>query len=191
MMRREMAAIALCAAALVAGCGGDDDDQPTGQAATPTATGTPAGTATATPTPTEQAATGALAHETVKARGAKTTMIDLAIAKFEVRDKLATLTVSYTVHDPEAEPDAKFSLYELNDEQPLYVTLVDPVNLKRYNVVKDSSGQALQSGEVETKVPLDGSTTAQYTFAAPPADVTEIDVMVGDWPPFRDVPITR
>jgi hypothetical protein len=43
----------------------------------------------------------------------------------------------------------------------------------------------------ETDVPLDSSTTAHYTFAAPPPDVTEIDVSVGDWPTFRDIPITR
>jgi hypothetical protein len=38
---------------------------------------------------------------------------------------------------------------------------------------------------------LDSTTTAQYTFAAPPPDVTEIDVAVGDWPPFRDITIAR
>ena len=106
-------------------------------------------------------------------------------------DELATLTLSYAVQDPEAAPDEEWSLYDLNDQQPLYVSLVDPVNLRRYKVVHDSDGQALESGEVETKVPNEGSTTAQHTFAAPPADVTEIDVAVGDWPAFRDIPITR
>jgi hypothetical protein len=188
-------AMALCGTALaLAGCGGGDDDTQQ-SAATPTAT------AAAGETPTHTAEGGASApaepesvlaeQKGLKARGARTTMVDLAITGLRVDGELAELSVRYSMHDPEAEPDAAYSLYELNDQQPLYVTMVDPVNLKRYSVVEDSDGQALQTDAVGADVPLDGSTTAQYTFAAPPADVTEIDVSVGDWPTFRDVPIQR
>jgi hypothetical protein len=192
---RMRSTMALCGTALaLAGCGGGDDDTQQ-SAATPTATAA----ATETPTPTAEGGASAPAEpesvlaeqKGLKARGARTTMVDLAITGLRVDGELAELSVRYSMHDPEAEPDAAYSLYELNNQQPLYVTMVDPVNLKRYNVVKDSDGQALQTDEVGTDVPLDGSTTAQYTFAAPPADVTEIDVSVGDWPTFRDVPIQR
>jgi hypothetical protein len=191
--------VALCGAlVLLGGCGGGDDGED--RAATPTAT--PEATTappeeTATPTPTPSAAPGevdqgtALAEQTVKARGSRSTVIDLSVLSLEVNDELAALTLSYAVQDPKAAPDEEWSLYDLNDQQPLYVSLVDPVNLRRYKVVMDSDGQALESGAVETKVPNEGSTTAQHTFAAPPADVAEIDVAVGDWPAFRDIPITR
>lgn len=191
--------IALCGAVLsLWGCGGGDDaDSTADRTATPATTSAAEETGTPTPAPTaeggtEEVETGdAVAEQTVKARGARETTIDMAVMGLQVDGELATLTVSFTVHDPEAAPDDDYSLYELNDQQPLYVTLLDPVNLKRYQVVKDSDGNALQSGAVETHVPLDASATAQYTFAAPPADVTEIDVAVGDWPAFRDVPIER
>jgi hypothetical protein len=192
--------IALCGAVLgLVGCGGDDGDSGNeDQAATPEATteaeqtATPTETATAEETTDDPAAEGALAEQKgLKARGSRETTVDIAVAGLEVDARLATLSLVYTMHSPEAAPDTSYSLYDLNGQQPLYVTLVDPVNLKRYNVVQDSEGRALESGAVETDVPLDGSTTAQYTFAAPPPDVTEIDVSVGDWPTFRDIPITR
>jgi hypothetical protein len=199
---RQGLVLGLCGAALIAaGCGGGDDDDgsQSGQGATATPTTEGSG-GTATPTATATAAAGGepagspptLAEQTgLKARGARTTTLDIAVNELSVHGELATLRVTYSVHDPEAEPDASFSLYDLNDQQPLYVSLIDPVNLKRYNVVADSDSHKLQSGEVETKVPLDDSTDAQYTFAAPPADVEEIDVAIGDWPTFRDVPIQR
>ena len=192
--QRMMLVVALCGAALAgAGCGGgDDENQGTAQnQATPAQTAAPEETATATATAEGEPAAVLAEQKGVKARGARTTTMDIAVNSLQVDGELATLTVTYAVHDPEAAPDATYSLYDLNDTQPLYVTLLDPVNLKRYTVVTDSDGQALQSGAVETKVPLDASTTAQYTFAAPPADVTEIDVSIGDWPTFRDVPIQR
>lgn len=195
---------ALCAGTLVAGgCGGDDGDSGSDgqdQAATPTPTATAEAEQTPTPTPTAEgtatpeggAVEGAIAEQTgLKARGARETTVDIAVTGLEVDGELATLSLVFTMHEPEAPEDTSYSLYDLNGRDPLYVTLVDPVNLKRYNVVQDSGGQKLESGAVETDVPLDSPTTAQYTFAAPPPDVTEIDVSVGDWPVFRDVPITR
>jgi hypothetical protein len=194
--------IALCGATLaLVGCGGDDGDsggRNQDQAGTPEATAEAqaeqTATATATPTATadDAAAEGALAEQKgLKARGSRETTVDIAVTGLEVDGKLATLSLVYTMHAPDAPPDTSYSLYDLNGQQPLYVTLVDPVNLKRYNVVQDSEGRALQTGAVETDVPLDSSTSAQYTFAAPPPDVTEIDVSVGDWPTFRDIPVTR
>jgi hypothetical protein len=206
-MHRHLVLALLGVAVALGGCGGDDGDSGDGgqdQAATPegTAESEQAGTATPTPTATatadDEAATEPAGGEAVlaeqkglKARGARETTVDIAVNGLEVNDELMTLSLTYTVHDPDAPPDEDYALYDLNGSNPLYVTLVDPVNLKRYNVVHDSESRALQSGAVETKVPLDGSATAQYTFAAPPPDVTEIDVSVGDWPTFRDIPITR
>jgi uncharacterized protein (DUF2147 family) len=202
-MHRYLVIALLGATMALTGCGGDDGESGGGsqdQAATPEATAEAeaeqTATATATATAEEEAddaaAEGALAEQKgLKARGARETTVDIAVTGLEVDGELATLSLVYTMHAPDEPPDTSYSLYDLNGQDPLYVTLVDPVNLKRYNVVEDSEGQALQTGAVETDVPLDASATAQYTFAAPPPDVTEIDVSVGDWPTFRDIPITR
>jgi hypothetical protein len=198
--------VVLCGVALiVGGCGGDDDgggasnDAQQDEAATPAATDETEGTTTPTATATAEVETeaGGTAENAIaeqkdlKARGARETTVDIAVTGLQVDGELATLSVSYTMHSPEAAPDTSYSLYELNGQSPLYVSLVDPVNLKRYTVVEDSDGQSLQTNAVRTDVPLDASATAQYTFAAPPPDVMEIDVSIGDWPAFRDVPIQR
>lgn len=187
--------VALSGVLVLGGCGGGDDGNDDSPTATPTATSAPneeAATATPTATPVvEDGAEGALAQQTVKARGSRSTTVDIAVTGLEVQGELATLTLSFAVHDPDAAPDETFSLYDLNDGNSLYVTLLDPVNLRLYNVVKDSGGAGLESEATQTNVPLDGSADARYTFAAPPADVTEIDVSVGDWPTFRDIPIER
>jgi hypothetical protein len=195
-----VALLALVLAIFAAGCGGDDDGgDGQDQAATPEATAeaTAEGQATATATATaegdEPAAEGAVPaaiaeQKGLKARGAKETTVDIAVTGLKVDGELATLSLAFTMYGSE---DTSDSLFELNGGYRLFVTLVDPVNLKRYMVVTDSDGRELQSDASETYVPQDGTTTAQYTFAAPPPNVTEIDVAVGDWPIFRDVPIER
>jgi hypothetical protein len=198
MQRSRIVVIALCGALSLGGCGGGDDDgdgnSPENRAETPTATGAPEETATATPTATAEDATEeALATQTVKARGehARTATVDIAVQSLRVDGELATLTLSFTPHDPEAAPDAEYTIEELHDGNNLFVSLVDTVNLKRYVVVDDSDDDPLETRADLTSAPVDASATTQHTFAAPPADVGEIDVSVGDWPPFRDVPIER
>lgn len=200
MRHSRMLVIALCGALSLGGCGGGDDDgggnrnSPEDRADAPAATTEPEETAMATPTAAvEEGAEDALAEQTgLKARSARTTTVDIAVLSLEVAGKLATLTLSFTAHDPEAAPDTSYSLADLNGSSPtLSVTLLDPVNLRRYMVVKDSDDDALESRDDFVDVPLDASATAKYTFAAPPPDVTKIDVSVGDWPTFRDVPIER
>lgn len=202
-MRQRVIAAAVAAAALtLGGCGGDDDEPD--RAATPTATpaatepgdeatetATPTATATATGGAAEGGPAQALAEQTVQARGARDTTVDIRVLSLAVAGRLATLTLEFSAHDPSAAPDDTFTLYDLNGSNTLFVTLLDTVNLRRYKVVQDTSGQFLESRDSRTAVPLDGTATAEYTFAAPPADVTEIDVSVGDWPTFRDVPIER
>jgi len=202
MRHSRMVVIALCGALSLAGCGGGDDDgdgDSADRAATPTATEAPEESGatggpeeTATPSATAEGETEAtLAEQTVKARGEGEATVDIAVTGLQVDGELATLTLSFTPHDPEAAPDTEYSLHDLNGENALFVTLLDSVNLKRYQVVEDSAGNALESRDSLTRTSLDAPVTAQYTFAAPPADVTEIDVSVGDWPTFRDVPIER
>jgi hypothetical protein len=186
-----VAVVALCAALLV-GCGGGDGDDGN-SAATPTPTGSPAEPgATAEPGGTEEPAGGeAAAKQTVEAREAGEATLDIEVIGLRVSGELSTLSLRYTAHDPEAGEGSDHRLVDLHGGRRVFVTLVDPVNLKRYHVVEDTSGEELQTADLDVDVPVDGSVTAEYTFAAPPDGVDKIDVSVGDWPPFRDVPIER
>jgi hypothetical protein len=195
MGHSRIAVVALCAAALaLGGCGGGDDggDDPD-RAATPAAGGSSAEPgATAEPEETASAESPeAVTKVTVDAREAGETTLDIEVLGLKVSGELATLTLQYTAHDPEATADAEYRLVDLHGGSTLFVTLVDPVNLKRYHVVEDSSGERLESADIDVTVPVDDSVTAEYTFAAPPAGVDKIDVSVGDWPTIRDVPIER
>ncbi|WP_433467361.1 hypothetical protein [Spirillospora sp. CA-128828] len=116
--------------------------------------------------------------------------VDIAIMGLKVKGKLATLTVQFVPHVPGVEPN-RMNAYGLNGRNGLNTSLIDPVNLKRYVVVKDSSGKELQTDEIFTQMTNDQPTSSFYTFAAPPDSVKSIDVQLGNWPTFRNVPVER
>ncbi|WP_141578135.1 hypothetical protein [Actinomadura sp. WMMA1423] len=121
------------------------------------------------------------------ARGAK---VDIAVMGLKVKGRLATLTVRLTPHVPGGEP-GRINAYGLNGEHGLGTSLIDPVNLKRYVVVKDSGGKELETDDIFTRMTNDQATPFYFTFAAPPENVKAIDVQIGSWPTFRDVPVQR
>lgn len=70
--------------------------------------------------------------------------------------------------------------------------LVDPVNRKKYLVVKDAQGTPLAGRlEISTELLLaaNQTLTTWAKFPAPPADVSKITVYVPRAAPFEDVPI--
>ncbi|MQA87423.1 MAG: hypothetical protein GEV03_23050 [Streptosporangiales bacterium] len=115
----------------------------------------------------------------------------------QVKGRLATLTLTWTPKFPKAAAqddvwgDSSLSLFEMAGETSVWMTLVDPVNLKRYNVVRDGSGNWLQTNENNTETRNGRPLTAHYTFAAPPPQVEKLDVYANDIVLFRDVPVTR
>ncbi|TDC77106.1 hypothetical protein [Actinomadura sp. 7K507] len=121
------------------------------------------------------------------AAGAK---IDIAIMGIRVRGKLATLSTQYTPRIPPGGEDNP-NPYELNGRNGLGTSLIDPVNLKRYVVVKDSSGDELETDDIFTHIANNHTGTFSYTFAAPPENVEAVDVQIGAWPTFRNIPIER
>ncbi|MGI5203999.1 hypothetical protein ACQEU6_20775 [Spirillospora sp. CA-108201] len=121
------------------------------------------------------------------AQGAK---IDIALMGLKTSGKLATLTAQLTPHVPAGGP-TRLNAYVLNGEHGLGTALIDPVNLKRYVVVKDSSGKELATDDIFTHMTNDQATPFYFTFAAPPENVKTIDVQIGTWPTFRDVPVGR
>ncbi|MEU9017964.1 hypothetical protein [Actinomadura sp. NPDC048394] len=123
---------------------------------------------------------------TPMAPGAK---VDIAVMGLRVKGKLATLSLQWTPHVP---GDTNTPTpYRLNGERGLDASLIDPVNLKRYVVVTDSGSRRLESDDVLTNLPNEQTTLTSHTFAAPPANVKSIDLQLGSWPTFRDVPIER
>ena len=200
------AAIASAAAAALAltACGGGIKNS---NATSSTKTGTtgsagagPATTGTSTPTTTStatgtanDAATPVLAQETVRAPDSKGGTVDIAVVGLAVHGQLATLTVRFIPHFPDKSPDDSISLYDMSNNALAQdqVSLVDPVGLKRYLVVEDSNHNALGSDEVYTEAVNNSSVVGHWTFAAPPATVAKINVEVGPFPPFYDVPISR
>ncbi|PRX96999.1 hypothetical protein [Allonocardiopsis opalescens] len=113
---------------------------------------------------------------------------DIAVHELRVREPLARLTFSITTHDPEGDgwtnPDLD------NTYDGLAVSLIDTVNLNRHVVVADGNQTPLRTPP-DTALEYGRPTTLSYTFAAPPEDVTDMDVYIGGFPPFTDVPVVR
>jgi hypothetical protein len=120
------------------------------------------------------------------APGAK---VDIAVMGLRVKGRLATLTLQWTPHVTGNTNTP--TPYRLNGERGLDASLIDPVNLKRYVVVSDSSSHNLQSDDVLTNLPNEQATLTSHTFAAPPESVKSLDLQLGSWPTFRDVPVER
>jgi hypothetical protein len=163
-----------------------------GQSTTGTQTSTGSTTSPTTTGGTSDGAT-ALAQETVPAPDSKGGTVDIAVVGLAVQGQLATLSVRFTPHFPAEPADKSISLYDMsgNALDQDQVSLVDPVGLKRYLVVKDSNNVALGADEVLTEAVNNSSVTAHWTFAAPPANVTRIDVDLGPFQPLNNVPISR
>jgi hypothetical protein len=153
-----------------------------GSNATTTATGATSGSAAPV-----------LAQQTARVPNSKDATVDIAVLGLAVQGRLSTLTVRFTPHFPDDSQGQSISLYDMSDNalDATQVSLVDPVGLRRYLVVRDSNNNALGADEVDTHAVNNSSVDAHWTFAAPPASVTKIDVQLGPFPAFHDVPISR
>jgi hypothetical protein len=176
------AAVALVMA--LTGCLSLDQEEGAGDGRTnsaPPAQGAVGNAATAGPGKTIAAAS----FESPAAPGAK---VEIGVVELRVTGRLAELTLSITPRVPGRDDT---TVYDLTGSQEPNVSLIDTVNLKRYVVVKDSSGKPLQPDYIATRL-LNGQASVQtYTFAAPPDGVRTVDMTYAQWPPFRDIPVTR
>jgi hypothetical protein len=190
--------LALAAAlALVAGCGGDDDAQ---SASTPAPTATAAdGEATATPTPTPTVATGPVAQGEGSADGGRFVFIIT-----ELRRSGPTVVLNATVSLAGDSPrdsiqvsstfsDGQFQELEdsdANEEGDVFdgVALIDPQGRKKYLVARESTGRCVCSNDLSAAfVQEDAPINLQATLAAPPEDVTTVDVVVPNVKTFTNV----
>jgi hypothetical protein len=164
-------------------------------AAAPTTTSadtTPGASTAATTTAASGTGAQPVAQETVRSACSPGATVTIAVLGLRVQGSLATLTLAFTPHDPNKSASDQISLFDMNCSQGSDVNLIDPVGLKRYEVVKDSNQNSLGPGDLQVTAVSGQMATAHYTFAAPPANVTAIDVQVSDnWPQFTNVPIQR
>ena len=116
--------------------------------------------------------------------------VEVAVHRFKRRGRLLDLVISLTPRVPEGvEAPQRLNPFRVNGEQVFEVSLVDTVNLKRHHVVLDSRRNSLGSNRLFTTILLGQRTMLNYKFAAPPENVTKMDVYIGNWPPFTDVPL--
>ncbi len=102
------------------------------------------------------------------------------------KDKLLILTAAVTPKNSLAEPQSLFRVLGSHSWSP---TLVDTANLKQYSVVRARGGQ-LASGDLSVKAGSGQPMFVYAVFAAPPAEVTTINVLFADSiPALTDVAI--
>jgi len=134
--------------------------------------------------------TKALAKATYSAPFAPKGTVDVAVHSLKRRGKLVDLVFSITPHvPPGVQFDDELSPFDILGDQSFNVTLIDTVNVKRHVVVKDSEGKELKPDDVWTETRIDQPLVLTYTFAAPPENVTTMDVHIANWAPFTDVPV--
>ncbi|TDD17332.1 hypothetical protein [Nonomuraea diastatica] len=105
-----------------------------------------------------------------------------------------TISLNWTV----TALDGKVNLHNGMSESPLdftvsAVSLIDPVNAKRYRVARNGTGEDAEcvcSGTQGQFLEKGDSSTLYAVFAAPPADVTKINVEMPMFGVFTDVPIS-
>lgn len=198
-MRRIMiaAGLVLSGSLLVGGCalvgGGDDGKKQTGKAAAPSS---------AAVSPAASLAGPATAKKSITYPGLdKGGTVTVGFQSLQVRGQLAQLSLTWTPNVPGDDTDS-WNIGQMTSGAIATggnIDLVDTQNLKRYVIVKDSDGHLLGSsgnnGDLAQsnagQSAKSGQTiTSTYTYAAPPPNVTSIDVYADDHLLFN-VPITR
>lgn len=202
-MRRIMiaAGLALSGALLVGGCqfggGGGSGEKQTGKAAAPSSAAASAAPSQGGPAPAKRSFT----YPGLDKGGTVT----VGFQSLQVRGQLAVLSLTWTPNVPGSADTDTWNIGQMTSGDNVAggnIDLVDTQNLKRYVIVKDSSGNRLGSsgngvgGYAEPpnagQSAKSGQTiTATYTYAAPPPNVSSIDVYGDEHALFTNVPITR
>lgn len=203
MPRKRLAGIvaSVALAAVLAGCGGAGTRTVVRVVTTPAAGPTPNSAASTTATtpsrtpsgPITQSLGKPIARETVKVPCSAAGSVRISVLELRVQGRLMTLELGFTPNDfapPPAGVSDAMQIYDwtCNYDQ-FVVSLVDPVHLKRYVVVSDAAGNSLSPQDL--RAPNGHQVTGDWVFAAPPPDVTSLDVQAGNFPTLTSVPIQR
>lgn len=162
--------------------GAPTEPAPPGAAAPPVAAPAPGGGAAAVATQESDVAGVEAAILEVKRAGADTVTVRWQYRNKTAEQKELIKSLTYIVNTWE---------YGLAAE----AYLVDPVNRKKYLVVKDAQGFPLAAKVEPTSYSLmlaaNQTLTTWAKFPAPPENVLKISVYVPRVPPFEDVPISK
>ncbi|OHV38416.1 hypothetical protein CC117_15655 [Parafrankia colletiae] len=180
----------LLAGLVAAGCSGSGDSEPPAPSSSGgTAAGSsPATTASGGPATAPGPSTPS-ASRTTRIQGAGGD-VDVGFVGLRADGRLVQLDLLFTPRYAR-DPGAEISLYEMAGRRDAAVTLVDTTNLLRYSVVQDSGGAALGAAAGTLRTRNNVAVSASYMFAAPPPDVTSVDVYLNDRLIVDDAPITR
>ena len=176
--------------------GGEDNAKAQSSATTSAVAGSPSATGSADPQRNGSAEAGvgleALDHPiaTVTAKvgmekdPAATVKVDLLGLKR--KDKIVVLTAAVTPTTSLTEPQKLFRVLGSNSWLP---SLIDTVNLKQYSVVR-AGGRTLSSNDLVVQAGSGQPMFVYAVFAAPPPEVTKVNVLFSDAiPTFTDVPV--
>jgi hypothetical protein len=192
--------LALAAAlALLAGCGGGDEDQNT--ASTPAPTDTPAPAATEAPTAEPTVEGAPVAEGQGSADGGRFVFRILELKRSGLTVVLnATVSLAGGSESDSIQISDTFSdgiFQDLEDEDANEggdvfdgVALIDPNGRKKYLVARESTGRCVCSNNLSGQfVEQDAPVSLAATLAAPPDTVTTVDVVVPNVKTFTGVPI--
>ncbi|KQX61845.1 hypothetical protein [Angustibacter sp. Root456] len=102
------------------------------------------------------------------------------------KEKLVVLTAAVTPTTTLSDPQSLFRVLGSNSWRP---SLIDTVNLKQYSVVR-ADGRILLSNDLVVRAGSGQPMFVYAVFAAPPPEVTKVNVLFSDAiPAFSDVPI--
>ncbi|HUR08844.1 MAG TPA: hypothetical protein VM347_40325 [Nonomuraea sp.] len=190
-----VAAVALTGCGMLPGQQGGSGEEQTGQ----TSETAPPVRPTEQSAPAEQQQTAPPQEtKTIASREAKVgsggqygkARVDITVLKRQGR----TISLNWTV----TATDGKVNLHNgmgsgTLDYTVSAVSLIDPVNAKRYRVARNGTGQdatCVCSGTQGQFLESGNATTLYAVFAAPPPDVTKINVEMPMMGVFTDVPIS-
>lgn len=200
-MRTRTSRLLVCAVSVglaLTACSGSakDEARPTTSATTSTASGSASVTSSTDPKENGSAEAGvgqeALDHPIASVR-AKTGMekdpagtVKVDLLGLKRKDKLVVLTAAVTPTTTYTSPQNLFRVLGSNSWLP---SLIDTVNLKQYRVVR-ADGRNLSSNDLVVRAGSGQPMFVYAVFAAPPPDVTKVNVLFSDAiPAFSDVPI--
>jgi hypothetical protein len=183
--------IVILLAAAIAGCAGGTL---TAGAPAPAAAPQPPGVADQAAAPAGTPRAEPLVSQEVHSDGA-TVRVD--ITGLTRQGRLATLTWNITMVRQNAKgwwyPGTRMSDNNVNGYDVSAVSLVDPVNAKRYLVARSGGEQGecvcSSTGSSDPLQPGD-SVSLFATFTAPPPDVTRVDVELKELGAFSGVPVS-
>ena len=177
---------AVAAVAVLAGCSGDDEPPAAGTPA-PSASAEGGGGSAATPVPAASLTALVPGRTIDDSDGLK---ITVSVVTLKRQGKLTLLEVAARNDDADKRANLANSLRGSGarfDE----ATLLDPVNGKRYRVARDSQDECLCTSFFGgVSVEPGGTAIVSAYFAAPPDDVSALNVVMPGAGTFTNVPVS-